>query len=925
MKTPFKWNIHTVLVILTITILSIVLTGNIESNKDEKSDYGKTVYSGRKTITYMKDANISFETNRKWNRFFADNKQGLRSEMQKQNISFLMADEEWMNFVEIYVSDEDSTPTHFRNLDFSAEEYYNFLGQETVSIGDYTFKKEIITYEESVHRNHILYTNYSGVIGGKHIFLCCYYYDVEPLDTETQLKSLDSQMLPFIRSISIGDKTKGIREKKVTFSDLAKGFSFSIWILILPLAYILLCGMKIKDADYIPSQKELRMMEKGELDESEVYGAWQKNPLDLKQSKALLGFFAVLIVMHHLVQTIGAENASIFKVLENFGVCFVGAFFFYSGYGLMKSTMEKDGYLKGFFKKRFPTILIPFYLCTFVFLIVDICTGKQYTAGQWAGYLTGWILRNTHMWYIVEIAILYLAFYLCMRFIKNRKIAVGCMILFLCLLTVISLLLCHGSYWFQGEWWYNSTLIFFFGIVVALKETKFLDFCKKNYLLLCSICLVGFGAFTTLNGYMLANHGYWTETATDPGYADKFMTLGPQLTMTFFFVSLLILISLKCRFENRVLDFLGKISLELYLIHNLFIMHLDMLSGIGIYVVSVLTCSILTASLLHEIITFVLCKINKRPYPRPKDMRPAIKAYFQKKSADCKASIRYARRHPKATGIIVFRNCVCILLCLAALYPLCIMFVNSTRTSLSIIHHGFTLIPEGKFLENFNNFIAMDGHHATCPTSRAMLYSLIVSLSSGVLTIYFGSMCAYGFEMFRFRGKKYLWKIVIASMMFSQVSTSVGFFKLSLDMGLINSLLPLIIPAIATPATAYFMRMYLKMIPLQSIVEAARIDGCKELQIFHRMILPALKPALCLQFIFTFTASWNNGFMHSLILQMPEIRTIATLLNGAMAPGSSAYPEMYVQMIVFTIPPLIVYVLFSKSIVSRIVLGSVKE
>jgi len=457
-----------------------------------------------------------------------------------------------------------------------------------------------------------------------------------------------------------------------------------------------------------------------------------------------------------------------------------------------------------------------------------------------------------------------------------------------------------------------------------LKETKFLDFCKKYYLWLCGVCLVAFSAFTYLNGYMLANHGYWTETATDPGYADKFMTLGPQLTMTFFFVFLLILISLKCRFENRVLDFLGKISLELYLIHNLFIMHFDMLSGIGIYVVSVLVCSILTASLLHEIITFVFCKINKRPYPKPKDIRPAIKAYFQKKSTDCKASIRYARRHPKATGVIVFRNCICILLCLAALYPISIMLVNSTRTAYSMVHRGFTLIPEGKFLESFNNVMAMESHH-TCPISRAMVYSLIVSLSSGGLSIYFGSMCAYGFEMFRFRGKKHLWKIVIASMMFSQISTSVGFFKLSLSMGLINSLLPLIIPAIAAPATAYFMRMYLKMIPLQSIVEAARIDGCSELSIFHRMILPSIKPALCLQFIFTFTASWNNGFMHSLILQMPEVRTIATFIEGPPARGSSGSPEMYVMMILFTIPTLIVYLLFSKSIVSRIVLGGVKE
>ena len=58
MKMPFKWNTHTVLALLLISILSIILTGNLEGNKEEKSKYGKTVYAGRKTITYVKDADM---------------------------------------------------------------------------------------------------------------------------------------------------------------------------------------------------------------------------------------------------------------------------------------------------------------------------------------------------------------------------------------------------------------------------------------------------------------------------------------------------------------------------------------------------------------------------------------------------------------------------------------------------------------------------------------------------------------------------------------------------------------------------------------------------------------------------------------------------------------------------------------------------
>ena len=125
----------------------------------------------------------------------------------------------------------------------------------------------------------------------------------------------------------------------------------------------------------------------------------------------------------------------------------------------------------------------------------------------------------------------------------------------------------------------------------------------------------------------------------------------------------------------------------------------------------------------------------------------------------------------------------------------------------------------------------------------------------------------------------------------------------------------MILPAIATPSVAYFMRMYLRMIPLQSIVEAARIDGCREFGIFHRIILPAIKPALCLQLLFSFSAAWNNSYFHTLVLHMPYLRTIS-MYQGF---GNSAL------LLIFTIPPIIILILFSKTLASQIVLGHVTE
>ena len=922
MKTPIKWNIHTVLIMLIISILSIMLTGHSMDGKEEMSQLGNTVLARQKAVTYLEDANISIESPKQWNRVFRDTKKGFGKYLKDNNFSFIMISEEWNYYVEVAVHDANDMTLH--NI---ADSYYTTSSEiieETIELEEVTFTKYTYERHATTDKEYNVITQYVTTIDEQCIELNCYYSTEEKVTMNDELETLDSKMFPIIKSITLGDATKNIKKNDDTTLTAIKGFTFSIWILILPLFYILFCGMRVKDADYIPNIKERRLMDQGLLSEDEIYGAWQKDPLGLAQSKSLLGFFAVLIVMHHLVQTIGSDNAGIFAVLEDFGVCLVGGFFFFSGYGLIRSIREKSDYLKGFLKKRFPTILIPFYICTFVFILVDLLQGKRYDFGKLLSYASGWILLNTHMWYIVEIAILYIAFFLIFRFVKKHSLALFFMLGFLVLLTIGSLLLCHGQYWFQGEWWYNSTLIFFLGLLLGEYEGKILTFFKNHFVGCTLFALCGFVLFQRLTGYMLMHYGYWTEDTFSKGYADKFMTLGPQLLMTFFFVILLIVISLKCRFDNPALRFLGKISLELYLIHNLFIMKMDFISGTGLYVLAVLLCSILAATLLHTLDTFLLCKILKKALPPKKKIFPVIKSYFADRKKVLSQSIFFAQRHPKLVATLLLRHIACLLLCIISVAPLYILFINATRTSHSLVR-GLSLFPEGAFMDNLKALNGWIGH-MTCTLSSAEINSVIIATFSCILATYFGSMCAYGFELFHFKGRKNLWYVIVGAMMFSQVSYSVGFLILITRLKLVNTLIPLIIPAIATPSVAYFMRMYLKIIPLKSIVEAARIDGCSELGIFHHMILPAIKPALALQIIFTFVTAWNNSFMHSLVLRAPEMKTITTYLQMiAGNRGSSGDPTTYVLLLLTTIPPMIVYAIFSKSIVSRIVLGSIKE
>ena len=152
----------------------------------------------------------------------------------------------------------------------------------------------------------------------------------------------------------------------------------------------------------------------------------------------------------------------------------------------------------------------------------------------------------------------------------------------------------------------NATLLFYIGMLVALKEEAVLGFARKFYVVLLPVCLVAFVALYKATVYMLTTYSYWSEFFNPPGYLDKFRCLSCQLPMVIVFMFIVLLLMLKIRFSNGVLKFLGEISLELYLIHNLFLIAFRtpgriMIRGTFSYVIAVLLCSLVLAFLLHQL------------------------------------------------------------------------------------------------------------------------------------------------------------------------------------------------------------------------------------------------------------------------------------------------------------------------------------
>jgi len=166
----------------------------------------------------------------------------------------------------------------------------------------------------------------------------------------------------------------------------------------------------------------------------------------------------------------------------------------------------------------------------------------------------------------------------------------------------------------------------------------------------------------------------------------------------------------------------------------------------------------------------------------------------------------------------------------------------------------------------------------------------------------------------------------MAIMMIPTQVSSIGFFRFMYSLGLGNNYAPLIIPAIAAPATVFFMRQYmLSALPLE-IIDAARIDGSREFYTFNRIAMPLMKPAVATQCIFAFIGSWNNFYTPSMLLSSQKKYTLpmfVQLMRGERF--RSDYGIIYVGLVITIMPIFVVYFILSKYIIAGVALGGVKE
>ena len=262
---------------------------------------------------------------------------------------------------------------------------------------------------------------------------------------------------------------------------------------------------------------------------------------------------------------------------------------------------------------------------------------------------------------------------------------------------------------------------------------------------------------------------------------------------------------------------------------------------------------------------------------------------------------------------------VLIIISFFCLFWFYIMFINATRSK-GELKAGFTALPSDHLLTNWNNLV-----HGTLPIWSGMFNSLIIAAATAVLCVYFSTMTAYAIHAYDFKLKKFIYPFILMIMMIPTQVTALGFIKLITGMGLMDSFIPLIVPAWFGGGAFYIflLRQFYLGIP-RDFDEAAYLDGASHIQIFTKIILPITKPALAVVGMFAFLNSWNDFLNPLVYLNSEKKYTVALGLQLFTGSYRGEWNLMMAAACLVLAPVVVVFAIGQKYLIEGVTMSGVK-
>ncbi len=266
----------------------------------------------------------------------------------------------------------------------------------------------------------------------------------------------------------------------------------------------------------------------------------------------------------------------------------------------------------------------------------------------------------------------------------------------------------------------------------------------------------------------------------------------------------------------------------------------------------------------------------------------------------------------------IFLNIILMAGSFITMLPLIWMFLSSVKPSKEIIQMPPTFLPANP---TFNNFKELFN---TLPFMRFLFNSLLVTIISTVILVLVAALTGFVFAKFKFYGKRVIYSIILTTMMIVDEILVLPLFLMIARVHLNNTYIALIIPFLVTGFAVFLMRQFISTIP-NELIESAVIDGASYLQIFYKIILPLISPALGTLAIFNFIWMWNMLMWAVIVIDSEKMMTLQVAMSRFTSMYLTRYDLSMAAATIATIPILILYLALQRTFVKGIALTGIKQ
>jgi multiple sugar transport system permease protein len=275
-----------------------------------------------------------------------------------------------------------------------------------------------------------------------------------------------------------------------------------------------------------------------------------------------------------------------------------------------------------------------------------------------------------------------------------------------------------------------------------------------------------------------------------------------------------------------------------------------------------------------------------------------------------------SRRNKGLSKILIY--VILIILALLYFFPFIWMISTSLKITEEIYQYPPTVIPKKITFENYRVAVTR------MPFLRYFTNTVVISVLCAIGNFISGSMVAFSMSKIGWKGSRYLFPIIVGTMMIPHQVTMIPLYIVFSKLKMVGSIVPLVLPAfLGTAYYIFLLRQFFKTLP-DSLVESATIDGASYAMIFTKIVLPLCKPALTSVVILSFLASWSDFLRPMLYLTNQNQYTLSLGLQAFMLEHFVEWGPMMAAALIFTLPIIIIFFFAQSYFIEGITVTGIK-